>query len=140
MHVSGTEIDGHRILKLLTNPLDDNELFAVTGNARPVCSAAKLFRSIDGGAQWTQIGQSVGSVMDVDIHPTDPEILYQTGKGASIDQKIKAKHGLANRIAQEQYLSITAHPQSLGELTRATRRTGTKNLAPGKVRMREEHG
>ena len=84
-HVGGTEIDGYRLLKILTNPLDDDEIYVVTGNARTACSDAKLLRSMDGGTHWTDIGQAIGSIMDVDIHPANPNILYLTTMNVDCD-------------------------------------------------------
>lgn len=52
--------------RLIMDPNDNNILFAATNTG--------LFKTTDGGANWTNV-QS-GSIQDVELHPSDPNIVY----------------------------------------------------------------
>jgi len=64
------------MIKLLVHPANENIVYALTGKSRWGCSPARLYQSVDGGANWTQLGASLGDILDMDIHPTDTNIVY----------------------------------------------------------------
>ena len=59
-----------RILKLLVHPTDANKVYFVSGKARSACGVAKIFRSTDGGNNFTDI--SFGSEKSLDLASTLP--------------------------------------------------------------------
>lgn len=64
------------IVKLLVHPADANVIYGLTGRSRFRCSAAHLYRSVDGGNNWTRIGASLGDILDMDVHPARTEIVF----------------------------------------------------------------
>ncbi len=69
---------GHFLLKILVHPTNANSVYVLSGSGRFACGPASLFHSTDGGSSWTQIAATLGSVLDVAIHPTNGNILYLT--------------------------------------------------------------
>ena len=63
-------------LKVLVHPLDANVVYALGGKARFGCGAANLYRSIDGGVNWARIAAPLGSILDVDLDPTNPSTVF----------------------------------------------------------------
>ena len=58
---------------LLIHPEDPAVLLAATSGG--------VFRSADGGDNWTQVSQNTQNYKDLAWHPTDPNIVYATGQG-----------------------------------------------------------
>ncbi len=67
-----------RIVKILVDKNDANLVYALGGRARFGCSEPYLYKSTNGGQNWTRIATSVGSILDFDLHPTDPNIIFAT--------------------------------------------------------------
>ena len=65
-----------RIVKIIVDQNNANIVYALTGKARFGCSEPNLYRSIDGGLNWIEIASSLGSILDLDLHPSDPDIIY----------------------------------------------------------------
>lgn len=65
-----------RILKLLVHPLDSSLIYALTGKSRFSCSPAQLYQSPDGGQNWQRIASGIGDILDVDLDPSNDQILY----------------------------------------------------------------
>jgi photosystem II stability/assembly factor-like uncharacterized protein len=64
------------IIKLIINPTNENIVFALTGKARSGCSPARVYKSSDGGVHWSRIGQNLGDILDIDLHPSDPQTIF----------------------------------------------------------------
>lgn len=67
---------GYHLLEIQISSSDPNDVYVLTGNGRFVCTPAHLFRSTNGGAQWTRVADAVGQIMDFAIHPSDPDSIY----------------------------------------------------------------
>lgn len=66
------------IVKLLVHPADPNVLYALTGRSRFACSTARLYRSTNGGNNWSRVGSAEGDVLDMDVHPTNTNIVFMS--------------------------------------------------------------
>lgn len=64
-----------RITKLIVDHNDPNLVYALTGKARYGCSEPDLYKSSNGGVDWTEIA-SFADIMDVDLHPTNSDIIF----------------------------------------------------------------
>ncbi len=73
--VSGNFNNRH-ILKLLVNPSDPNTIYFLTGQGRYVCGPAEIYKSTNGGSNFTRIANTLGEIMDFAIDPVDTEIMY----------------------------------------------------------------
>ncbi len=68
--------DDLHLVKLMVHPSDANIVYALSGKSRWGCGDADLYRSIDGGVNWNLIGDAEGDILDFDLHPTDPDIIF----------------------------------------------------------------
>ncbi len=68
--------DTFHLVKLMTFRHNPDIVYALTGKTRWGCSAANLYRSIDAGVHWKEIGSSLGDILDMDLHPTDSSIVF----------------------------------------------------------------
>ena len=68
--------DTARIIKILVDQNDATLVYALTGKARYGCSDPYLYRSTDSGQNWTRIATTIPSILDFDLHPTNPNIIY----------------------------------------------------------------
>lgn len=66
-----------RIVKLVVHPTNANLLYAIAGKPRWGCSAAKAYRTTDGGQTWNDISNG-HDVLDLDIDYSDENILYMS--------------------------------------------------------------
>ncbi len=64
------------VLKLMVDANDENIVYALGGKGRFHCSLPLLYKSIDGGLNWSQIATNVGDILDFDLHPTNKDIAY----------------------------------------------------------------
>ncbi len=87
--VSANLPGGLRLLKLVPSPHSTSTLFAISGQSRFAQGPQQIFRSDDGGASWSRLTGTAGSVdlgalplMDIAFHPADPATLYLTSFGA----------------------------------------------------------
>ncbi len=67
---------GLRIVKLMVHPSDENIVYALAGKSRFSCSTPALYKSVDGGVNWSHIATSIGAVMDFDLNPADTQIIF----------------------------------------------------------------
>lgn len=67
-----------RIVKILVDKNNANLVYALCGRARFGCTDPYLFKSSNGGQNWTRVATDVGAILDIDLHPTDPNIIYVT--------------------------------------------------------------
>jgi len=70
-----------RVIKILVDENNSEIVYALTGKARFGCTEPNLYRSENGGKNWTQIGKVNGvypSILDFDLHPTDPNIIFMS--------------------------------------------------------------
>jgi|GEM_PF-517404 len=65
-----------RIVKIMVDQSDINIVYVLTGKARFGCSLPRLYRSTDGGSNFIPIATGVGDILDVDLHPTNSDIIY----------------------------------------------------------------
>lgn len=72
--VVGSDRDDTRVLKIITDPLDQNIVFFLSGPDHFTTVSTRLYRSVDGGANWTQIGGTFSEILDftVDQGPNTP--------------------------------------------------------------------
>ncbi len=78
-HFSQVSIDlpaGHRLLELHVSPTDHNFVLVLSGKGRFHCGPASLFKSINGGVNWTQKATGLGAIMDLAMHPSSEDTLY----------------------------------------------------------------
>ena len=64
------------MLRMIVHPNDENLIFALFGKGRYNCSDAWLYKSTDGGLTWVRIATGLGEILDFDVHPTDPQIVF----------------------------------------------------------------
>ncbi len=64
------------VVKIVIHPKNHKIVYAVTGKARFRCGPAQLYKSTNGGKNWHRIGKKLGDILDIDLHPTDPEKIY----------------------------------------------------------------
>lgn len=76
--VSTTGIPSNaRIVKILVDVNTPSLVYALTGKARFSCSDPYLYRSDNSGQTWSRIATTnVGAIIDFDLHPSDPSIIY----------------------------------------------------------------
>lgn len=60
--------NGRTISRLLMNPANPNTIFAATSNG--------VYRSINAGANWTQIASAVANIKDIEYKPGDTTTIY----------------------------------------------------------------
>ena len=77
-----------RIVKLLVHPNNANVLYAIAGKPRWGCSAAKAYKSENGGSIWQEI-QHPYDILDIDIDYSDDTIMYMsTFKAATCSENL----------------------------------------------------
>jgi len=74
---------GIRILKIVVNPNDANIVYALTGNGRFACGPADVYRSTNGGVNWTNLTSSLSEILDVAIDPNNSENIFITTMNAN---------------------------------------------------------
>ena len=70
-----------RVIKILVDQNNADIVYALTGKARFGCTDPNLYRSVNGGSNWTRIGKVNGvfpQILDFDLHPTDATIIYMS--------------------------------------------------------------
>jgi len=71
---TGLAVDA-RITKFIIDHNNPNLVYALTGKGRYACSEPNLYKSSNGGLDWTEIA-SFADIMDVDLHPTNSDIIF----------------------------------------------------------------
>ncbi len=74
---------GIRILKIVVNPTNANTIYILTGNGRFACGPADVFRSTNGGVNWTNLTTTLPEILDVAIDPTVPQNIFITTMNAN---------------------------------------------------------
>lgn len=64
------------LIKILIHPTDENIVYVLSGKSRWGCGRSNLYKSVDGGVHWLEIGDSEGDILDMDVHPTDTSIVF----------------------------------------------------------------
>ncbi len=77
--------DNLRILKLITDPFDEDIIYMLSGQGRFACGPANLYKSTDGGSTWTELATNLPEIIDFVIDPTDSDIMYLTAIRADCD-------------------------------------------------------
>ncbi len=73
--------DNLRLLKIVINPNDSENLYVLSGFDRFACGPAELYRSNNGGMNWSKLATGISDtmqIMDVAIDPQNPEVVYLT--------------------------------------------------------------
>lgn len=70
--------DDLHLIKLMVHPASEDIVYVLTGKSRWGCSEANLYRSTNGGVTWTEIGANKGDILDVDLHPTNSNIVFMS--------------------------------------------------------------
>ena len=73
---------GIRILKIVVNPNNVNTVYLLSGDGRFACGDANVFRSTNGGVNWTNITSSLSEILDVAIDPSNTNTIYVTTMNA----------------------------------------------------------
>lgn len=77
IEIEGSDFpDDMHLVKLLTHPTNPDIVYALTGKTRWGCSEANLYKSTNGGVNWIEIGSSLGDILDMDLHPTNTQIVF----------------------------------------------------------------
>ncbi|SIS49490.1 Por secretion system C-terminal sorting domain-containing protein [Zobellia uliginosa] len=81
-----------RIIKIVVNPKNENEVYILTGKGRPVCSVADVYKSTDGGANWKNLTannnfEGFTEVADFAIDPNNPNVQYLTAVKADCSNR-----------------------------------------------------
>ncbi|WP_010520296.1 RICIN domain-containing protein [Aquimarina agarivorans] len=87
-----TNLPETRIIKIVANPKNANEVYLLTGKGRPACAIADLYKSTNGGVTWTNLTKNTKfeghpEVVDVAIDPNNPNTLYITTAAANCDNR-----------------------------------------------------
>ncbi len=91
------------IVKMMVHPSDENIVYALSGKARWGCGDADLYRSMDGGSQWMLIGDAEGDILDFDLHPTNPEIVFiSTFASNYVDNTSCMEMGFDNYVVDDE--------------------------------------
>ena len=77
------------LLRMMAHPLNDDLVYALFGKGRENCSDPWLYKSIDGGWNWTRVALNLGDILDFDLHPTDQQLVFAStfqsnGCGANV--------------------------------------------------------
>ncbi len=82
--VSNTSLPGNlRILKIITDPTDADIVYCLSGQGRFACGPADVFKSTDGGVNWTNISPDGDEVLDIALDKVTPATLYCTTMDAA---------------------------------------------------------
>ena len=91
--------DVYQIYRMVLNPSQTNILYLATEDG--------LFKSVDGGQNWGLLNSISGRISDVELHPTNPNIVYATvttQQGLSLTNNDVSKNR-SNNFAFEFYKS-----------------------------------
>ncbi len=64
------------VMRMMVHPQNDDLVYALLGKGRYNCSEPWLYKSTDGGWNWTRIAQGLGDILDFDLHPTNQQIVF----------------------------------------------------------------
>ncbi len=64
------------IMRMMAHPQNDDLVYALLGKGRYNCSNPWLYKSTDGGWNWTRVAQNLGDILDFDLHPTNQQIVF----------------------------------------------------------------
>ncbi|MFK8039593.1 MAG: T9SS type A sorting domain-containing protein [Crocinitomicaceae bacterium] len=70
-----------RLLKLIIDPADSDIVYALSGFDRFACGPAELYKSTNGGLNWTELASTIADtiqIMDVAVDPINPQTVYMT--------------------------------------------------------------
>ncbi len=82
------------IVKMMSSRNNSEIIFALTGKARYRCSEPWLYKSTDGGYNWTRLAIGISPVLDFDLHPYEVNTLYASSfTGADCSQPVWSYFG-----------------------------------------------
>jgi photosystem II stability/assembly factor-like uncharacterized protein len=67
-----------RIVKLVVHPTDAETVYLVAGKTWFAESPGALYRSTDGGVNWSRLAEGCGEILDMALDPSDPRVMYVT--------------------------------------------------------------
>ncbi len=67
---------GLHILKILVSPVNENDLYLLSGRTAYASGDKYAFRSKDGGIHWDRIGNSLGDIKDIVIDKFNSSAIY----------------------------------------------------------------
>lgn len=67
------------ITRIIVHPTDPDILYAIRGGYAFWGSVNRLYRSLDGGESWAEIGEEYSTIYDVAFDPDLPRRVYSTG-------------------------------------------------------------
>lgn len=73
-----------RAIRLVSHPTDPNTVYMVSGEHRFGSGVNAVFRSTDGGQNWSRIGEDLGQADDIGLDPSNPQTIYMTVKGKGV--------------------------------------------------------
>ena len=73
------------ITAIAVDPFDENIIYAGSTINSALNRRGGLFKTTDGGASWNTLISST-IIRDIDIHPTNPQIIYVLGGGALVSK------------------------------------------------------
>jgi photosystem II stability/assembly factor-like uncharacterized protein len=77
---------GIRILKIIVNPNNVNTVYVLTGQGRFACGPAAVYRSTNGGENWSNITNSLSEILDFAIDPNNPQNVFVTTMNADCSE------------------------------------------------------
>ena len=66
---NGLPVEGS-MMRMMAHPLNNDLVFALFGRGRYNCSNPWLYKSIDGGWNWTRVALNLGDILDFDLKNT----------------------------------------------------------------------
>ncbi len=79
--------NGIRILKIIVSPTNVNTVYALTGDGRFACGPADVYRSIDGGINWTNLTTSLSEILDMALDTNNTDNLFVTTMNADCNEQ-----------------------------------------------------
>ncbi len=132
--------DSLRLVKLMVHPVDENLVYLLTGKTRWGCSPARLYRSSDGGVHWTMIGTDLGDILDMDLHPTDPDLVFvSTFESTYVDSESCRETNIEDYYVDDEnagaFFKSTNRGNSFTLLTDKTGIISVGTIDPGIIRL-----
>ncbi len=74
-----------RILKIVVDPSSENTVYILTGEGRFACSSADVYKSTNGGINWSNITTGFPAILDFAVDENNPDKIYVTTMHADCD-------------------------------------------------------
>ncbi len=107
------------ITKIMVDHINPDIVYVLSGKSRFRCSLPNLYRSIDGGISFVEIATSIGDILDMDLHPSNSNIIYVSTFEANACSAPMWQYSVGDEYAGEFYKS-TNGGQSFQEISDKT--------------------